>query len=471
MKRLSLWVYGTLASLAALTSSSLGQEQPPHQYANCAWPIEVSPEGLGNLLGPDDGARYWLMPFDTMYQSMRIEGLYPNARYFSYVAYLEDEKGVLQGTAATHLYDSIIAPDKGSVNPFLKSVSYKQKSENAYTVYVSRAGNNAPNAINVTQSHAWVVLRIYVPSADKALSGHALSGGVSLPTIKLYDKSGAETKLDPCPAPLPKKNGYYSGIRTINELDDVRAFYQWLYPPSLNLLEPVDYEQPVKGRLWFAPPWNPPVFLLPNPDNKYIIAQPGPYQKGRIIIIRGKAPTFPDTYEGNPKPSQGARNADLRYWSLCNYDFMAPMGTVRCITDQTAQIDGGYYTIVMSDDLLRPSWLDPKINWLTWGDEQYPKVIFLRNMYPVRSQAEYADIPFQYAIQKVVENCYLGSQASCKYPKATIDFSVPNLPPRADVDRAGPRVQKIMGDYYPVALWCDKAVFEREGWQGCLNRQ
>ncbi len=471
MKTLSILVYATLVAFAVLFNPSTSRAQPSHQYQNCAWPIEVSPEGLGNALAPDDLARYWLMPFDTTYQEMRIEGVYPNARYFSYVAYLGDENGVPQAPAATHLYDSIIVPDKGSTNPFLRPISSRPKSDNSYTITVSREASKAPNTINVGKTYTWIALRIYVPGADEALNGHALSGGAPLPTIKLYDKNGTEKKLDPCPAPLPKANGYYSGLRTINKLDDVRAFYQLLFPPGTDLLEPVDYEQPVEGRIWFAPPWNPPVFLLPNPDNKYIISQPGPYQKGRIIVIRGKAPTFPDTYEGIPRPSHGARNPDLRYWSFCNYDLALPVPVVRCTVDQTAQIDGGYYTIVVSDDLLRPSWLAPRINWLTWGDEQYPKLMFLRNMYPVRSEAEYADIPFQYAIQKVVQNCYLGNQASCKYPNATIDFALPKLPPRADIDRAGPRVQKIMGEYYPVAAWCDKEVFEREGWQGCLKRR
>ncbi len=470
MKTLRQWACASLVAFAAF-NPSYGRAQPSHQYANCAWPLELSPEGLGNGLAPDDYARYWSMPFDSAYQTMRIEGLYPNARYFSFVAYLGDENGAPQRPADTHLYDRIIVPDKGSVNPFVRPISDGRKGGNSYAVYVSREGQNAPNTINVTKNFAWVVLRVYVPSADKTLSGHALSGGVPLPTIKLYDKNGAEKKLDPCPAPLPQTNGYYNGLRTINKLDDVRAFYQLMFPPGTDLLEPVDYDQPVEGRIWFAPPWNPPVFLLPNPDNKYIISQPGPYQKGRLLVMRGKAPTFPDTYEGTPKPSRGARNPDLRYWSLCNYDFAMPVPTVRCIGDQTAVIEAGYYTIVVTDDLLRPSWLDSRVNWLSWGDEQYPKLMFLRNMFPVRSEAQYADIPFQYAIQKVVVDCYLGSQAACKYPNATIDITLPKLPPRSDVNRAGPLVQRIMGDYYPVAAWCDKSVFERDGWRGCLQRQ
>ena len=28
--------------------------------------------------------------------------------------------------------------------------------------------------------------------------------------------------------------------------------------------------------------------------------------------------------------------------------------------------------------------------------------------------------------------------------------------------------QKIMGDYYPVTVWCDKSAFVRGGWRACL---
>ena len=76
--------------------------------------------------------------------------------------------------------------------------------------------------------------------------------------------------------------------------------------------------------------------------------------------------------------------------------------------DQAAVVQGGYYTIVISDDLLIPNWLQPNVNWLPWGDEQYPKLVFMRNMVPVtRNDTNYttAEVPFPYAIQWVVQGC------------------------------------------------------------------
>lgn len=54
----------------------------------CAWPLEMSPEGVANFQFPDSSARYWVMPFDTTrYEKMTIKGAYPNIRYFSFAAY------------------------------------------------------------------------------------------------------------------------------------------------------------------------------------------------------------------------------------------------------------------------------------------------------------------------------------------------------------------------------------------------
>jgi len=260
----------------------------------------------------------------------------------------------------------------------------------------------------------------------------------------------------------PPSPQYYP-LRSINKLTDLLTFLQVLFPPDFDLNQPSDYDESAGDRLWFAPPKIPPITLMPNPDNKYIMTQPGPYQQGRVIVIHGKAPSFPNTYDGSPNPSS---NVDMRYWSVCNNDFALPIPVVRCLTDQGTVTQGGYYTIVISDDLLRPGWLKPNVNWLPWGDEQYPKLVFFRNMIPVKDESKYKTIPFPYAIQKVVIGCY---KNACINPNAVFDFTLPDLPPRADVTAAGPYVQKIMGDYYPVATWCDKSTFKHGGWQACLK--
>ena len=107
---------------------------------------------------------------------------------------------------------------------------------------------------------------------------------------------------------------------------------------------------------------------------------------------------------------------------------------------------------------LRPRWLRPGVNWLPWGDPQYPKLVFFRHMLPADD--------FPYAVQRVVEGC----ADNCLNNDAVFDFTLPDLPSRAAIGAAGPAVQRIMGEYYPVAAWCDRTTFERGGWQACLGR-
>jgi hypothetical protein len=175
------------------------------------------------------------------------------------------------------------------------------------------------------------------------------------------------------------------------------------------------------------------------------------YQPGRIIVIRGKAPGFPDTFNGSPiwVPSKGFRSVDVRFWALCNNNFALPFSVVDCATDLTTRLQDGYYTIAISDDRQRPDWLRPNINWLPWGDEQYPKIVAYRNMLPA------ADFP--HAIQKAWAHC-------------AFSFTFPNVPDRSILDKKGPCSQQEMGDYYPVAVWCDKSTFIHGGWQACIKK-
>lgn len=475
---------GIFAGILAL-AFSVHSESARAQFSNCAWPIEFSPEGYGNFLGPDDQARYWLLPFDKQYDTIVIKGFYPNARYFSFAVYNGDASG-RPVSLAGHKYDSIIAPDAGSVNPFGQSSASLSpiagSTDRAYTLCVARRESNPKNCPNTIQNRidavgkdalAWVALRLYVPSADKSLGGQALMGGQPLPAITLLEPNGSAQALQACPlsqdAPMqPDPTTHYYVDKSVNKLSDIGELIKLFFPAPFDIYTPRDYYEAAGDRLWFAPPKEPPILLLPNPDNKYIVMQPGAYQPGRIVVIRAKAPSFLDAYSGSPRPSSGSRSPDMRFWSICSHDFALPVSTVRCMDDQMAITQGGYFTIVVSDDLLRPKWLNPNINWLPWGDEQYPKLIFFRHMIPVaRNDANYtADEVPPFSIQWVVKGC----PGKCDHPDAVIDFLLPYVPTHAAINAAGPSAQALMGDYYPVALWCDKSAFEQGGWQSCAKR-
>ena len=444
MKLLRNILAGTAMALAALAGSEGAQAQ---NMNNCAWPLILSPWGSGNFLAPDDAARYWVMPFPKAYRTMKIQGRFPNARYFSFVAYSGDANGRPTETTGSR-HDTTITPDGAG-------------GQSSYTVRVSRdpSVSGAANGMAVTANDAWVVLRIYAPKPDPALSGHALSGGTPLPTVS-FDET---QPLAACPSPSPADGQGWHPVRSVNKLEDLRAFFGLIFPSGFDINQPTDFDEPPSGRLWFSPPRVPPILLFPNPDNKYIMTSPGPYQRGRVIVIRAKAPQVSDRQAGRDLRWHGrgqgiGQGADMRYWSMCNNDFALPLGVVGCVSDLTAKLEGGWYTVVISDDLSRPDWLRPDVNWVPWGDEQYPKLIFFRNLL--------ASDTFAHSVQQVVKGC----PANCLNNDAVFDFTLPDLPRRTLINAAGPTVQRLMGDYYPVATWCDKATFERGGWQACLGR-
>ncbi len=433
-----------LMAFALLISPSVTCAQN-YNYRGCAWPLELSPEGSGNAQGPDSSARYWIMPFDTtQYKTMTIRGTYPNIRYFSFSAYETTANGF--DLVEQHLYDAQIAPDPGTVNPFVPPQTIAANSRGngksgsangTYTVVISSTGPTSGNSIKVSSGAlVWVLLRMYGANSDPSLSGQALMGGVQLPTIALTSQSGASQQLETC--------------SPINKWQDISDFVRMLFPPTIDLN--IDEGTPSSDQLWFAPILDPPSNLWPNPDNKYMMMWPGnKYQPGRIIVIHGKAPGFPGTFGGLPiwEPSRGFQTVDVRYWAVCEQELALPLSLVGCVTDFNTDLIDKYYTIVISDDLVRPKWLRPEVNWLPYGDEQYPKFVVIRNMLPASD--------FSYAVQNA-------------WPGCAFKFSLLDPPKRSVIDDAGPCAQDVMGDYYPVAVWCDKSTFVSGGFRACLKK-
>jgi len=429
-----------LMSLAFLVNAPVARAWDFNSQ-NCAWPLIFSPEGSGNIQGPDGAARYWIMPFDTQYDTMTIKGTYPNVRFFSFTAYETIDYDAVHNTnngfnlVKDHLYDAQIRPDKGSVNPFVVPGA----PNGTYTVVFSRTGSTSGNTIKIASAPpvlTWIVLRMYVSGDDPSLSGQSLMGGVPLPAMTLAGKAGSKP-LDTC--------------WPINRWPDISSMGQFLFPPDSELI--VDEGTPTSDRLWFASPKNPPSILWPNPDGKYLMMWPGErYQPGRIMVIRGKAPRFPGASEHSPMwaRSRGHRDADVRYWALCHQNFAAPLPLIGCVTDLTARLEGGDYTIVISDDRQRPDWLRPDVDWLPYGDEQYPKFVVYRHMLPA------AD--FHHSIQDVW---------NYKSNACTFELNFPAVPDRKALDDKGPCAKVIMGAYYPDAFWCDKATFVHGGWRAC----
>lgn len=396
----------------------------------CAWQFEWTPTGPGNWFWPDTGNRWWYMPIDPQWQTVTITAKYPKARFFSFAVY----DGAPASTGlADHLFDAQIMPDAGSVNPFAAPDSNGGSTNGSqnYTMTITRTDTKVGNTLQLHANTGWLLYRLYLPNA-----GEGSIGGTPLPSISITDASGRPTPLPPCPVS--------------NRQSELAALQPQFIPA---LLENPPRTPPVPDQIQFSPVPSPPARFLPNPDNKYLVSYfMSDYEPNRIIVVRGKMPAFPDTYNnGAPisKPAPGFDAVQLRYWSMCLGDLVSPMPIEGCAVDASTPVDeNGFYTVVISNDVLRPSWLPPQIVWIPWGDEQMvPKTIFLRNTLPSSNFSQSAQ-------SAIAQGC-------------GVNFSFPTPPAQNEIAQAGQCTQQVMGDYYPVAAWCDRATFVEGGWQAC----
>ena len=90
--------------------------------------------------------------------------------------------------------------------------------------------------------------------------------------------------------------------------------------------------------------------FYPNLDNHYIRSIIN-RKHGKVLIVRGKAPTTPETFHGNLEMSDG----ELRYWSLCSNQSFANTRVNDCLFDEEIPVGpDGFYTIAISRVKDRP---------------------------------------------------------------------------------------------------------------------
>ena len=391
----------------------------------CSWPLETTGQGITNVAYPDTNATYWTMPFDpTRWKSVVITGAYPQARFFSFVSY--DASG---SVVADHgsLNDVDINPDPGNTSPFREDTVAGELQH--YTVTVSRApaAEGEGNFLQFADTRlGWIIYRIYV--ANKGLERNA---GVPLPTITVVGQDGRSHVVPPC--------------RSRQALDVAAALpSEWTAPLEQSATQQASC-QPEPLVAWI--PKNTGGYF-PNPANKYIAIPGLCFQPNRILVVRGKGPVFPDTYNGGPiwQPA----GVQLRYWSLCNNDQRLPYPVVACQADYSTNLDqSGYYTYVVSQPERgeAPSWVPPDATWLPWGSLHNPNILLLRHMLP--------DPNFPHSVQAAIDaGCVVDNQSGVS-------------PSRDEIVKQGKCAQGVMGEYYPQAVYCDKQVFISQGWQGC----
>lgn len=400
----------------------------------CAWEV-VSDADVTNVLYPDAAAMYWLAVIPNIPGArLRVDGLYPDARYFSFNVY----DPLLRPVDAVADYQ--IAPKVSGRNPFAKKGVAYGSGYRAYVDFGTKPDSPAANTIysgsintgNSTVQNPFLTVlayRIYVP-AD------GLRGKVSLPqlTIEAADGSRDIGTLPNCDAPLlPNVGG------TLPSLGVNTLLASTTYPEVLSELPYPVATYPASTRVFYGLPDSYIGILrnvtgiplpvdssslpltggggfLSNKDNAYTTTAFG-RDHGSLFLFRARAPTY--------RTEQGVSfgQEQTRYWSICQNEF-ATQRYVACARDEQVPIDDqGFYTIAISDESLRPgnATAEHDIAWLPWG--AYPDGLLIYRQL-------LASKDFTPAIRNV--------------PQGT--------------DPAG-----VMGDYFPQSTYCDPKVFESAG--------
>lgn len=378
----------------AITSSVLvapagGQPQLP---VGCAW-IQKFAADATNVAYPDSAAVYWVSTVHIPAGGhVNITGRYPHARYVSVATYTPT------GQSVDGLSDTAIRPDEGSTNPFLPGAD-RRSADRDFSIRLidgrEPASGGAPNTLYTSSADgtrssppgtAIVLWRVYLPDA-----GTDQAGGVGLPRVMTVDAHGSGTTLPNCAGTAPSRFD-----PTISAAGRAAAAYSaqpagtfGTNPPTwrkftgtAQALSTILANNPATRAIY------PAVEditgrqggggFFDNPDNKYVYTT-SDAQFGKVLVLRGRAPTAPRTTGGEPTMGSG----QVRYWSMCTED-TPTTAYLGCAYDEQVPVDDqGYYTVAISSADARPRTATAAcgVTWLPAGGRQQT-MILLRNMLP-----------------------------------------------------------------------------------------
>ena len=376
---------------AAASQTASSSTQP------CSWPLEVDGRGTANYLNPDTDATYWVMPVDTStWQSMIVKGQYTHSRFFSFTSYYNPQQRSPRVASST--IDADIAPDPGSVNPFAAQTTDAPAPGNYTITFDSNASGTGNHLQWAVGQVTYILYRVYV--ADGGLGYEA---GVPLPSLTLIDSAGQQYPLSECKPGNSETAALQSTLATL----------------AAGAPPPQTCPTSAPAQVTFAPGGENGVF--PNPAATYYIARGLCPQASQVVVVRGQAADFPDTYHGSsifqPDFPDAGAGVQLRYWSLCNDKEEGLDPTAGCRADYNTQRDwSGFYTYVIAPEESggKPAWVPTGVTWLPWGDPTVQSMLFFRVMLPA-----------------------------------------PGF--------------ELTGPYLPQGVYCDKDVFAQEGSAGCFG--
>jgi len=279
---------------------------------------------------PDEFVNYWAVLInqnDFPNVGFKIQGEFPEARYFSYNVYGEDRN------STASIFDTQIKAENCSVNPFNNQEKETSVNKNLYTLYVVPESvsefDTKDNVLKFIEGEEeiGIILRYYVPSRGDL-------AGVNLPKIEVFDLDTKESVKIPetsnllmvTPQVLARINAAY-----LLQIDNKVRFYR-----------------------------GDATGLYPNEDNQYVRTFLN-YDDDDVYIIRWKVPTF-------PKNSSEFETAEVRYSSMNLGDNIT--NNFDGIYDSQYKIDkDGFVTLVITDEIpeLREKAETAGYNFMPWS--------------------------------------------------------------------------------------------------------
>jgi hypothetical protein len=390
--------------------------------------------------------------------SIMLHGKFPHARYCKLAFYtlVHQTFVALPGES---LAGWEIEPDPGSVNPF--GVGADRRAENrSFTLHIladdppTDASARPKNMLYVGRSGQLLqaVFRVY--ASDESYDGPGWAPG-DTPSLergftytgRLADGTGLT------PEEVVKKFG-----RTVGFAPPPISIDKWYAlvdakdnDPRLTPETAPARKDPIFEKFWTVPYTLVGAFKTPeertkiawkgegvqagaDPGTVYLVAYLSRVY-GPVFVVRGKMPTFPNTFAGaDGKGLAIMPAANLQYWSLVTLA-SAPSGELwDGVFDMQVPLDkDGNYTIVVSrpEDRPKNATLEHGVTWIDWGPGEGlndPRNRKEWGMLLVRMMS--ADPAWQNSPTKITKP---GEEAA------------------------------VLGPYYPRGEYTDKASFEANG--------
>jgi hypothetical protein len=369
-----------VAPAGATTRPCVLPVEPTTDRENLVWPEVTTTYESGFVPIPPGG-------------HTEIKGLYPHARFFSL------QTSGVNGRNIGAWADYEIQPDPGSSNPFLPGADRTTPRRSYTLTMVDRPvpdDGPEPNTLYSSSTDglvrnppgtALLTLRYYLPDR-----GTGRTAGVPAPEITMVTAAGQRLPTPECKDELGDP-GYTQAIAATGPQSSVmpgtgplaaRSVPVWhKFVNAAGGLAAATTDNDTTGTTVY--PQTPdhtdraPAGFFENIFNKYVFTTMSS-DFGQVLVFRGKLPTTPRTFEGQPTMGTG----QLRFWSVCTGSAQTTV-TYGCIVDKDVPVSkrGRRFTLVVSTAAARPANAISRcgVTWLPMGPPGQT-VAILRNMLP-----------------------------------------------------------------------------------------